>query len=298
MRKSILILIIALTCWSQLVAQQSKTFDSLFIKSGILKKQMMFGIYLPPGYESSDTSYPVLYLLHGGTGNQMDWLKLGSMKTITDKAIADGKSVPMIIVMPDAEMTFYMNNAQGRYQFEDYFFQEFIPYIEKTYRCRKEKKYRSIAGLSMGGYGSLLYSIHHPELFNSCGALSAAVRTDEEINAFSLKDYLQRYRTPMGDLKEGDRRVTEFWNKNSVIDLVKNMPETQKTMVNFYLDVGDDDFLYKGNSTLHILMRDRNIPHEFRMRDGAHTWQYWKSGLPDVLGFITDGIRKTAAGKG
>jgi len=68
---------------------------------------------------------------------------------------------------------------------------------------------------------------------------------------------------------------------------MKNMPEEQKTKVRFYLDCGDDDFLYKGNSTLHILMNDQKIPHEFRVRDGIHEWEYWRTGLPDALKFIS-----------
>lgn len=272
-------------------SQQGKTFDSLVMKSSILNKDKKFAIYLPAGYNTSKLSYPVLYLLHGGSGNQKDWIAAGNMKATTDKAIAEGKAAPMIVVMPDAEMTFYMNNVKGEYQFEDYFFKELIPYIEKEYRCRKEKKFRAISGLSMGGFGSLLYSFHHPEMFSSCAALSAAVRTDEQINAFPLDQYLARFKTAMGDVKEGEQRITPFWNQNSILYLVQRMPEEQKKSVRFYLDCGDDDFLYKGNSFLHIAMRDVNIPHEYRVRNGGHTWDYWKSALPDVLAFVSAEFR-------
>ena len=93
---------------------------------------------------------------------------MGQMKTITDQAIAKQQAVPMIIVMPDAWDTWYINQYDGKAPYEDMFFEELIPYMEKTYRIRKDKESRAIAGLSMGGYGSFLYSLHHPDMFCAC----------------------------------------------------------------------------------------------------------------------------------
>ena len=274
-----------------LYSQESKVYDSVVLKSKILNKNKIFAIYLPPGYEASHVQYPVLYLLHGGDGSQVDWIQRGNVKQTSDSLIRTGGSVPMIIVMPDAEMTFYLNNVEGKYQFEDYFFRELIPFIEKHYRCRTEKKYRAISGLSMGGFGCLLYALHHPELFNSCYAMSAAVRTDEEIKKMSLVDFQRRYQTALGEVQEGKPRITEFWNQNSVLYLMKKMSEDQKKAVRYFFECGDDDFLYNGNAMLHIVMRDANIPHEYRVRDGGHTWDYWRSALPSALKFVSEGFR-------
>ncbi|MBI1763916.1 MAG: esterase family protein [Acidobacteria bacterium] len=273
-------------------AQESKVFDDLLLTSRILKKEMKYALYLPAGYETSRRQYPVLYLLHGGGGNHSDWIQLGNMQAIVDTSVRAGQSDPMIIVMPDAEMTFYLNNIRGEYQYEDYFIKELLPHIEKTYRCRAGKAFRSIAGLSMGGFGSLLYALHHPDLFQSCYAMSAAVRTDEQINQMPLPEFQRRYRSALGEIKEGDQRITDFWNQNSILSLVKNMPEKQKAAVRFFLDCGDDDTsLYTGNGLLHNLMRDLKIPHEYRVRDGGHTWEYWRTGLPEALRFISLGMR-------
>jgi enterochelin esterase-like enzyme len=106
-----------------------------------------------------------------------------------------------------------------------------------------------------------------------------------------LNDFLERYRTPLGEFKEGDQRITAFYNQNSVLYLVNRMPETQKQAVRFYLDCGDDDHLYKGNSLLHTYMRDLNIPHEYRVRNGGHVWEYWRSGLPNALEFLSEGFK-------
>jgi len=282
-----LIVLLSQLAWGQ----ESKVFESLTIKSSILKKEKAYAVYLPEGYESSQRMYPILYLLHGAGGNQSSWIQGGDMQRIVDKTIEDGKAEPMIIVMPDAELTYFMNTSDKEYQFEDFFFNELMPYVEKTYRCRPGKRYRSIAGLSMGGFGALLYALHHPEMFNASAALSAAIRTDEEVIAMPEEDYLKRYGKMMGQLKNGESRITDFWNQNSIIFLVNKMKEDQKKLVHYYIDIGDDDFLYKGNDLLHTTMRDLGIPHEYRVRDGSHDWEYWRSGLPEVLTFVSESFR-------
>lgn len=273
-------------------AQESRVYDNLSLSSKILKKEKKFSIYLPPGYESSQRHYPVVYLLHGASGDHTDWIQFGNMQQLVDQGVKEGKVGPMIIVMPAAETTYYMNNANKEYQFEDFFIKELIPYVEKNYRCKNQKQFRALAGLSMGGFGSLLYALHHPDMFAACSAMSAAVRTDEEVNELPHPDYLRRYSTAMGILKEGDNRITDFWNQNSILYLVKNIDPEKIKAVRFYIDCGDDDHLYKGNSTLHILMRDFDIPHEYKVRNGGHTWEYWRTGLLDALQFINKSFQR------
>ncbi|MFA5815094.1 MAG: alpha/beta hydrolase-fold protein [Bacteroidales bacterium] len=125
----------------------------------------------------------VVYLLHGYTDNETGWIQFGEVNMAADKAIASREIPSMIIVMPDAKATWYMNNADVSEKFEDMFIQEFIPYIDKTYRTRAKKEFRGVSGLSMGGFGTLLYSLKRPDMFAACAAFSAAVWTDEEIKA-------------------------------------------------------------------------------------------------------------------
>jgi len=84
-----------------------------------------------------------------------------------------------------------------------------------------------------------------------------------------------------------DTSVTAFYKRQSVLEMVNNMPESNKKAVRWYIDCGDDDFLYEGNSLVLIAMRKKEIPHEFRVRDGAHNWTYWRTALPDVLQFVS-----------
>lgn len=245
-----------------------------------------YAVYLPPGYETSQRNYPVLYLLHGGGDDQTGWIQFGEVQNITDKAIAEGTATPMIIVMPDASgpPRGYMNNATGTWRYEDYFFQEFMPYVEKTYRIKAEKRYRAISGLSMGGDGSFTYALHHPELFSSACPLSAGT------GPLTLEDARTRLIRDFPNIT--DTAITAYYKRQSVLELINNMPDTLKKSVRWYIDCGDDDFLYEGNSLAHIAMRKKEIPHEFRTRDGGHTWTYWRAALPAVLEFVSQAFHQ------
>ena len=269
-----------------LMAQPGKVFDNLFMKSVILQSDRKYAVYLPPDYETSQRSYPVLYLLHGGGDDQTGWIQFGEVLYIADKAIHSGLATPMVIIMPDANTARrgYWNDIQGKWRYEDFFFEEFIPYIEKTYHIKAEKRYRAIAGLSMGGEGTFLYALHHPELFSSACPLSAGTGPN---SLEQLKDHLERY-TSDASANLSDSLLTSYYKGLSALYLVEQLPDEQKRSVRWYIDCGDDDFLYEGNSLVHIEMRKREIPHEYRVRNGTHNWTYWREALPDVLSFISD----------
>jgi enterochelin esterase-like enzyme len=272
------------------LAQSGKVYDNLTMTSKILKGERKFAVYLPPDYESSQRSYPVLYLLHGGGDDQTGWIQFGEVLHISDKAIREGKSTPMIIAMPDANAgrRGYSNDITGAWRYEDFFFEEFMPHVEKTYRIKGEKRYRAVAGLSMGGNGSFIYALHRPELFSSACPLSAGTgpRTPQDI-----RDRIQRYSNDP-DAKFSDDEIQKFLERENVVHLVENLPVEQLKSVRWYIDCGDDDFLFEGNALTHIAMRKREIPHEYRVRDGAHNWTYWRDSLPDVLSFISDAFHQ------
>ena len=264
-------------------AQSSKVYDNKSIPSKILKSDRKYAIYLPPGYETSERSYPVLYLLHGATDNHTGWVQFGEVQRIADKAILDGTATAMVIVMPDADTgkMGYFNSISGDWNYEDFFFQEFLPTIEKTYRIKSEKRYRAVAGLSMGGGGSFMYALHHPELFSSACPLSAYV------GPLNLEEAKTRMKKSDPTITE-EAKIKSYVEKHNAIDLINLIPNDQKKAVKWYIDCGDDDFLYEGNSLVHITMRKKEIPHEFRIRDGAHNWTYWRDALPTVLGFVSE----------
>lgn len=271
---------------TELSAQTGKVSDNLSLPSKILNMERKYAIYFPPDYETSSRTYPVLYLLHGSGDDQTGWVQFGEVLRITDKAIAEGKATPMIIIMPDANTTRrgYSNNATGTWLYEDFFFKELMPFVEKKYRIKGEKRFRAIAGLSMGGDGSFTYALHHPELFSSACPLSAGTGP---LTMDAAKTNVRR-----ADSTATDVQIEAFYMRQSVLELVNNLPDANKKAVRWYIDCGDDDFLYEGNSLVHIAMRKKEMPHEFRTRDGGHTWTYWRQALPEVLEFVSQAFHQ------
>lgn len=275
---------IGVTCL--LPAQTGKVFDALTLNSKILNSERKYAVYLPPDYDTSERSYPVLYLLHGGGDDQTGWVQFGEVLHLADKGIREGTATPMIIVMPDANTgkRGYFNSIDGRFRYEDFFFQEFLPYIEKTYRIRAEKRYRAVAGLSMGGGGSFMYALRHPELFSSACPLSASVGA---LSLEQLKDRLKR-----GGETYDEKNLQPYFEKHNALSLIEGMSAEELQSIRWYIDCGDDDFLYEGNSLVHIALRKKDIPHEYRVRDGGHTWTYWRESLPEVLKFVSQGFHQ------
>ncbi|MFA6872605.1 MAG: alpha/beta hydrolase-fold protein [Bacteroidaceae bacterium] len=290
--KKFLFVVCFLLLFASLYAQNSRVEENPILYSSIMHREMHYSVYFPAGYLSSKKTYPVLYLLHGVGANHLSWIKQGNIQHILDRAIAMRALDPMVVIMPDAGMSYYMNSMNGSLRYEDYFFQELMPHIEHLYYIAPGKRNCSIAGFSMGGYGALLYAIHRPDLFETCVAMSPGIRTDEQINQMTDKEYNERYGVCFGPVSEEQPRVPRFYQtRYSILHLVSEMPEEQKKAVRLYIDIGDDDFLYKGSSLLHILLRDREIEHEFRIRNGAHNWSYWRSGIVNGLSYIQAGLR-------
>lgn len=288
MKKLIILLLFPFFCW----AQSGILKESLSVKSQILAKEVKYSIYLPSDYESSNRSYPVLYLLHGYGDDETGWTQFGSMQHIADETINSGKAPQMIIVMPDASATWYLNSFDGKVRYEDFLVKEFIPQIESIYRIRSKKEFRAVAGLSMGGFGTLLLATKHPEMFSAAAPLSASVRTDEEWTKMEDQMWNTRYNTLYGPNLKGKDRLNEHYNNNSILKIVEKGNLKDLKSVRYYIDCGDDDHLIKGNMALHAAMIDKGVPHEFRVRDGGHTWIYWRTALPEVLKFVGESFHR------
>ncbi len=267
-------------------AQKGKVFESLIFKSKIVNYPVRYSVYLPADYDSSQRSYPIVYLLHGFGDDETGWIQFGEAPEIADKGIDEGAFPSCILIIPDGKVSWYCNGADGKDKWEDMFISELIPFVEKEYRIRAKKEFRAIAGLSMGGYGALMLTLRNPELFSSCVALSSGTFSDEEIINQSDEQYNNYFKNIYGENLKGDARLTDTWKAHSPLHLIHSVPADKLKGIRFYIDCGDDDFLYKGNSLLHIGMRDLNIQHEYRVRNGSHSWSYWRTGLFDGLRFI------------
>ena len=248
------------------------------MQSEILGCTKKYCIYLPGGYADDAKSFPVLYLLHGLTDTHTAWRDKGNVQDIATDIIRSGKAQEMIIVMPDAGTTYdgYFNSAEWRY--EDFFFQEFIPHVESTYRIIPDKQHRAIAGLSMGGGGTTWYAINHSDMFSSAYAMSALMGLVE--NSWITRDPDARRRAFMGSAVA-----------NNNITAIENATKEQCVKiasVRWFIDVGDDDFLFDNNMEFIKAMRQKRIPYQLRVREGGHTWQYWQQALHVALPFVSE----------
>ncbi len=292
MKKQCLVIILLLMSGTLATAQQGILRETVKMKSTILGKDVEYSIYLPADYEQSSRRYPVLYLLHGFSDDETGWTQFGEVKMIADQTFQKGNSTAMIIVMPDAGVSWYVNSADGKLKYEEYFINELIPHIDATFKTRTQKQYRAVAGLSMGGYGTCIMAMKHPDLFSAAAPLSAGILIDQEIVDMPDERWNNVFGTPFGkDVKGKDRLSTHFMS-NSILNIVKNGNVDELKKVKYYIDCGDDDFLIKGNMELHAALIDKKVPHEFRVRDGAHDWTYWRTALPEVLRFVTESFHR------
>jgi S-formylglutathione hydrolase FrmB len=269
-----------------------KVIETQTVRSKTLGRDVHYTVYLPADYGISERTYPVVYLLHGLSGDNTQWLQWGEINRYADKAIADGTIPPMILIMPDAKRSWYVNSHDGKVKYEDFFIKEFMPVVEKTYRIKAEKAYRGVAGLSMGGFGALLYALKYPDLFAAAGALSPGVYDDEELVNMADAERKKVYGQVMDTTLQGKDRLNKAWYDNSVLGLVKGKPTAELAKVRYWIDCGDDDFLTRGNALLHVALSEKKVPHEFRVRDGAHNWTYWRGGITDALTFIGDSFHR------
>ena len=265
---------------------QSQVFDNLKMDSEILNMERKYAVYLPPDYDTSSRSYPVLYLLHGLGDDQTGWIQFGEVKKIADNSILNGDATPMIIVMPDANTgrIGYFNIPSKNWMYEDFFFNELMPYVESKYRIKSDKRFRAISGLSMGGGGTLTYALHRPDLFSAAAPLSSAT------GSIDVDESLERIRRYGFQFTRDE--MQSLLKTNHPLELIEDIPLNKLNSVRWYIDCGDDDYLFEDNSLLHIAFKKRGINHEYRVRDGAHTWTYWRESLPTVLEFVSAGFHQ------
>lgn len=292
MKKQWIFFALALVLASQAQAQNGMIKESLRLKSAILGTELEYSIYLPAGYEQSNRRYPVLYLLHGYTDDETGWTQFGEAQHIADQTIASGEAPAMLIVMPDAGVSWYVNSADGKVRYEDFFVQELIPHIDASFRTRTAREFRAVAGLSMGGHGSLIMAMKHPDLFVAAAPLSAGIFTEQELITMPDENWDRVFGPPYGAGLKGSARLTAHLAQNWILKIVENTDAEALKRVRYYIDCGDGDFLIKGNMALHALLIDKGVPHEFRVRDGEHNWPYWRSALPEVLKFVGESFHR------
>lgn len=287
-RHSRLFLFVALlvNCFS---LQAQSRIDCAAITSRILRSDVHYCVYLPASYDASTRehparSYPVLYFLHGLGDNERTLFNSGGF-TLLDDLHGQHKIGEFLIAAPEGGRTFYVNSADGKVRYSDFFLLEFMPLIESKYRIAKGREHRAISGISMGGYGALRFAFADPQMFSAVSAQSAALITEspQELDLATRSGY------PLGRLIAtvfGDPIDGQHWRANNPYVLAaKNRLALRNTAIYFNCGKDDNYGFEKGADALDAELNKEAIRHEYHLYPGDHSFSYFMSHFPEVMEF-------------
>ncbi len=277
--------LLALLLGQPILALAAKV-DTLEVTSAAMRKNIRVAVVLPDGYRKGKVAYPVLYLLHGGTGSFRDWLTKTPDKTLLH-ALAD--RYRLIIVTPDGGPTSYYFDSplDPASQYDTFISRELVEKIDGSYRTVRDRKGRVIAGLSMGGHGAVYLASRHPEQYCAAGSMSGVMN----INTATWKvepDFAQlrarNFARLLGPPKDSLNPYPEY-------TAVGRTNEIKAANLHLILDCGVDDFLIETNRDLHYRLVENQVPHDYIERPGGHTWAYWQNALPYQVLFFDNVLR-------
>lgn len=264
MQKTSLLLILTFTFFSRSFA----AIDTLSIYSPSMFKNVKCVVITPSDYKKSNSRYPVVYLLHGYSGNYSDWVsKDPDMQKLADEN-------KMMIVCPDGAFSswYFDSPVDLTMQYETNVGVEIPAYIDSVYHTIKDRKARAITGLSMGGHGGLFLGFRHAGTFGACGSMSGALDANEVRKSFDIEKRL-------GDTITNN----QYYINWSVINVIEKYPKDSVAVI---FDCGTKDFLIEANRRTHEKMLQLKIPHTYTERPGEHTWDYWNNALRYQLLFF------------
>jgi putative tributyrin esterase len=240
------------------------------VHSAALGRQMKYRVLVPEGYESSLRRYPVLYLLHGLTGDYMDW-------TTRTNLAEYSRTVPLIIVMPDGENSWYTNAADGNAKFEDYVATELPADVVQKYRTINSRHGRAIAGLSMGGFGALKLALKRPAQFSVAASFSGAfgVTREGELERMIGAVEADRLRQIFGAADSGTRK------ENDVFTLAAAVRPAGAPYI--YVDCGTSDRFIASNREVIEALSKSGAAYEYHEVAGNHSWDYWDRRVREFL---------------
>ena len=269
------------------IAFSQAKVDTISVYSPSMKKNLKAAVTFPSSYSAGNQRFPVLYLLHGGSGAFNDWHQKVTEKGLVNKM---AEEYNLIIVTPGVGPAsyYYDSPIMDSVNYETYITAELIPHIDKTYRTLAKKESRAISGLSMGGHGAITLSAKHPELFVTAGSMSGVMNIDTRM--WKVGDDFRKIRL------EGQKAMlgainydAPTFNPYTAVGLVDKIKENKLALI---IDCGVDDFLIETNRQMHQLLVANGIAHEYIERPGAHTWQYWTEALPVHLFFMNKYLQR------
>lgn len=262
--------------------------DTISVYSPSMKKSLKAAITFPSSYQKGQSRYPVVYLLHGGSGAFSDW-----HQKVTEKGLVNrmAEEHDLIIVTPGVGPASYYYDSPllDSVRYETYMIQELIPFIDQQYRTLSQKESRAITGLSMGGHGAITLAAKHPTLFGAAGSMSGVMNIDTDLWKVGEDFRNLRKKGQIEMLGAINYQAPQF-NPFTAVGLVDQLKGQGVAMI---MDCGVDDFLIETNRQMHALLMQKGIPHEYIERPGAHTWPYWTEALPVQFFFLTKYLQRT-----
>ena len=247
---------------------QAAHVDTIQVFSPSMNKNIKTCVIVPDNYKKSKKKFPVVYLLHGYSGNYATWVK--SFKEVSQQV--DRYGFIAIGVDGNYSSWYFDSPIDPTFKYETYIIDELVPFIDKKYKTIASREGRAISGLSMGGHGSLYLSLKHQDVFGAAGSMSGGV----DIRPFSEK----------WDIKNRLGAITDFpenWEKNTVVNLIEL---NQNNNLKLIIDCGVDDFFIDVNRELHQKMLALKIDHDYIERPGKHNIDYWENSLKFQLLFF------------
>jgi S-formylglutathione hydrolase FrmB len=232
--------------------------DTIDIYSNAMRKNVRCVVITPNDYSISGDPYPVLYLLHGYSGNYTGWLS--DAPQIQQHA----DTYRMIIVCPDGGFdSWYLDSpVDSTVRYETHVCREVVGYVDYYYHTRRNRKGRAIAGLSMGGHGALHLAIRHQDIFGAAGSMCGGL----DLQPFIKNDWDLK-----GVLGNPDKHWN-FWQEYSVVNLV---PMLKNADLKLNIDCGTGDFFLDPNREMHRRLLEAKFPHMYTEREGEHNKAYW-----------------------
>jgi S-formylglutathione hydrolase FrmB len=281
-------LLIVVRVSSSLAFAQGR-IDCSSIDSRILKRPVHYCVQVPGHYDQKDgqgqlRSLPVLYYLHGLGDDEQSFSRSGGWTLIEDLR-EHGKIGDFLIVAPEGGASFYINSADGKVRYSNFFLRELVPYIEKKYRTVPGREGRAVTGISMGGYGALRFAFAYPEMFSAVSAQSAALMlfSADDLNAAAES------RLPVMNALGGvfgNPIDVGHWRANDPFALAKKNRAALKGMAIYFNCGQSDDYGFdKGAAALDKQLTAEGIAHEYRPYPGRHSINYFLSHLEEVMEF-------------
>lgn len=278
------------------------------MRSEILGTDVPYTVYLP-GSDWSPDALPIVYLLHGGTSdNNTSWAQFGNIKTTMDDLISNRRISPTVVVTPDGRRdttssaieqnaTYYMNDADGEFRWEDMFIEEMIPHVEAEYGAGGSPLQRGISGYSMGGYGAFMFAMLHPGTFAGVAGLSTSHRTDEQITEMDVDQYNRLFGSAWGFDLEGEDRLNDLCRHYDLADMIRRTPREELSETGYYLDTGsEDEATLTSNDELRAAFDEQLITHEFHSQSGGHDWDFWRPAVVRGLEFLNSQFERNDTG--